>query len=160
MNDKKNKAARQLFVGAAVHNLFAMPAVENYKSTREKDLQIVVPITAVHINTTVVNEIKLLNGPGSQPILVVNGGSKKLEIPANSEFVNDVRQFKFESAEESPKVYLSSHKTACDIAEAQNNGEIIRIDAIITELETAKKMLKDINSANRIASAAYPEDEE
>jgi len=150
----KNTAARKLFIGADIFTLKQVDVDDNHVR-KDKENRIEVKATLVTPKVIHVNEVKGVKGMGGQDIIIVNGGENKISIPANYQFVEDAKNFDIEKSNESRPQFFADHKSAVEIANAHNTGELIRLQIIKEDLESQIKALKDVINANVAQSGLY-----
>jgi hypothetical protein len=159
LNNKKNNAARVLFVGAKVFNLVSAKVDAGHKA-KGSELRIEIPAMIHTTKCTVVNEVKLQKGPGGMDLLHVNGGPDKVTIPCNYEFGSDKTAFESSKVEEGNPVFFASFADACNIANAANEAELIRLKLIRDDLNAQINAISSAMKANEDAKQLHNEDEE
>lgn len=153
----KNDAARRLFLGSKVWTLVKTDVDSNHKA-KDKDCRIEVKATMFMPRGIEVNELKSTTGAGGKQIIVVNGGANEIRIPHNYQLIDEVRKFKSEENTETNPSYFDVLNAAVGVANAHNEGEIIRLTLIIDDAIAQRNCIKEAVKANNDAVAACKED--
>ena len=154
MNKIPFAGLRSAFPGAPVHTIIVNQLDNNFDQKPE-EVRICKPAIHATIKTVIVNEVKGIKLEGGRNGLAINGGSNGLTFSENDSLITKAADFDFSEIGMQPsKKWFGDIKVARDIANATNEGEIIRLTAIIKQAESEVEALKAINQANDNAVAA------
>ena len=143
---------RAAFPGAPVHTII-VNQLDNEFESKQPELRICVAAKLATVKTVIVNEVKGIKLPGGKDGLAINGGAHGLTFSENDSLIDSIEQLSVESADVTKK-WFGSMSVARDICNAQNEGEIIRLTAIMDQCKAEIEALKAINTANDNAVAA------
>lgn len=151
----KNIAARKLFIGARVFTLVSADVDASHKN-KGKDLRIETKATFLTPKVVLVNEVKGVKGAGSVDTIIVNGGGEgKLTLPANYEFIENSGGFDLSKHSDVAPAWFSDYEAVADLCNSANEGEMIRLKAIKSDLESQIGFLEAAMSANNGNREAY-----
>lgn len=140
--------------GRSIHTI-ETAKVDLSHGNKPEELQIKTPATLATIKSVTVNTMRLMKVEGGIEVVVINGGEREVKIGAAEKLIKKSSDY---ISEHNKPQWFGNHKTAVELCNVSNRGEINRLESIKNDLENQITALKDINSANERMLAAFSED--
>ena len=162
MHPKKLVAAVMIgqYYGQHLHTFKSTNVDDNYKNKSE-EVRIAKPAVLTTIDSVRVKSIRELEITGGIKVTAINGDANA-PLKLNDQQIESIikKSSQYEGEGEGVRNIFGNYAVAKEIANAANDGEIVRLSVIIDDLKEQVNALKAVNEANNRAAAQFESENE
>lgn len=148
------------YYGQSLHTLKSVNVDDNHKAKSE-DVRIAKPAILTTIESVRVKSIRELDLPGGIKVTAING-DVNAPLKMNDQQIESIikKASEYNGETEGVRNIFGNYFAAKDIANASNDGEIVRLTIIVEDAQQQIAQLKAVNEANNRAAAQYESENE